>query len=46
MPIGLSTFSIIKHVLLFLAKLRFLAQDSMIKILPRRYGNDGFKKAQ
>ena len=41
MPLGLSTFHIITYVFLFLARLRFPAQYSIIKILQRRYG-DGF----
>ena len=41
MPLDLSTFRIITYVFLFLARLRFPAQDSIVKILQRRYG-DGF----
>ena len=39
MPPGLSTFCIITYVFLFLARLRFPAQDSIITILRRRYGD-------
>ena len=39
MPLGLSTFRIITYVFLFLARLRFPAQDSIIKLLRRRYGD-------
>ena len=46
MPLGLSTFRIIKYVSLFLARLRFRAQDLIIKILGRRYGDDLVKKVQ
>ena len=44
MPPGLSTFHIIKYVSMFLARLRFPAQDSIIKILRRRYGDGLVKK--
>ena len=37
MPLGLSTFRIITYVFLFLARLRFPAQDSIFKILRRGY---------
>ena len=46
MPLGLSTFRIIRYVFLFLARLRFQAQDSIIRILRRRYGDDLVKKDQ
>ena len=46
MPPGLSTFRIITYVFLFLARLRFPAQDSIIKILRRRYGDGLVKKVQ
>ena len=46
MALGLSTFRIITYVFLFLAKLRFPAQDSIIKILRRRYGDGLVKKVQ
>ena len=39
MPLGLSTFRIITYVFLFLARLRFPDQDSIIKIFQRRYGD-------
>ena len=39
MPLGLSTFRIITCVFLFLARLKFPAQDSIIKILRRGYGD-------
>ena len=44
MPLGLSTFHIITYAFLFLARLRFPAQDSIIKILRRRYGDGLIKK--
>ena len=44
MPLGLSTFRIITYAFLFLARLRFPAQDSIIKILRRRYGDGLIKK--
>ena len=44
MPLGLSTFHIITYVFLFVARLRFPAQDLIIKILRRRYGNGLVKK--
>ena len=44
MPPGLSTFHIIKYVSMFLARLRFPAQDSIIKILRRHYGDGLVKK--
>ena len=44
MPPGLSTFCIITYVFLFLARLRFPAQDSIITILRRRYGDGLVKK--
>ena len=43
MPFGLSTFRIITYVYLFLAILRFPAENSIIKILRRSYG-DGLLK--
>ena len=46
MPLGLSTFGIITYVLLFLARLRFPAQDSIIKILRRCYGDGLVKKVR
>ena len=46
MALGLSTFRIITYVFLFLARLRFPAQDSIIKILRRRYGDGLVKKVQ
>ena len=46
MPLGLSTFRIITYVFLFLARLRFPAQDSIIKMLRRRYGDGLVKKVQ
>ena len=46
MPRGLATFRIITNVFLFLARLRFPAQDSIIKNLRRRYGNGLVKKVQ
>ena len=46
MPLGLSTFRIITYVFLFLARLRFPAQDSIIKILRRRYGDGLVKKVR
>ena len=44
MSLGLLTFHIITYVFLFLKRLRFLAQDSIIKILQRRYGDGLVKK--
>ena len=44
MPLGLSTFRIITYMFLFLARLRFPAQDSIIKVLRRRYGDGLVKK--
>ena len=46
MPYGLSTYCIITYVFLFLARLRFPAQDSIIKILRRRYGDGLVKKVR
>ena len=46
MPLGLSTFRIITYVFLFLARLRFPAQDSIIKMLRRRYGDGLVKKVR
>ena len=46
MLLGLSTFRIITYVFLFLARLRFPAQDSIIKILRRRYGDGLVKKVR
>ena len=46
MPPGLSTFRIVTHVFLFPTRLRFLAQDSIIKILRRHYSDDLVKKVQ
>ena len=46
MAFGLSTFRIITYVFLFLARLRFPAQDSIIKTLRRRYGDGLVKKVQ
>ena len=46
MPLGLSTFRIITYDFLFLARLRFPAQDSIIKILRRRYGDGLVKKVR
>ena len=46
MPRGLATFRIITNAFLFLARLRFPAQDSIIKNLRRRYGNGLVKKVQ
>ena len=46
MALGLSTFRIITYVFLFLARLRFPAQVSIIKILQRRYGDGLVKKVQ
>ena len=46
MPLGLSTFHIITYVFLFLARLRFPTQDSIIKILRRRYGDGLVKKVR
>ena len=40
MPLGLSTFCIITYVFLFLVRLRFPAQVSVIKILRRPYGDE------
>ena len=44
MPLGLPTFHIITYVFLFLARLRFPAQNSIIKILRRRNGDGLVKK--
>ena len=44
MPLGLSTFHVITYVFLFLARLRFPAQDSIVKILRRRNGDDLVRK--
>ena len=44
MPLGLSTFRIMTYMFLFLARLRFPAQDSIIKILRRGYGDGWVKK--
>ena len=38
MPLGFSTFRIITFLFLFLTRLRFPAQDSIIKILQRHHG--------
>ena len=46
MPVGLSTFRIITYVFLFLARLRFPAQDSIIKILRSCYGDGLVKKVR
>ena len=42
MALGLSTSRIVTYVFLFLVKLRFSAQDSIIKILQRHYGDVKF----
>ena len=46
MILGLSTFRIITYVFLFLGRLRLPAQDSIIKILRRRYGDCLVKKVR
>ena len=46
MPLGLSTFPIITYIFLFPARLRFPAQDSIVKILRRRYGYVLVKKVR
>ena len=46
MSLSLSTFRIITYVSLFLARLRFPAEDSIIKILQRRSGDDLVKKVR
>ena len=46
MPLSLSTSHIITYVFLFLVRLRFPAQDSIIKILEIRYGDGLVKKVQ
>ena len=46
MPLGLSTFHIITYMFLFLARLRLPAQDSIIKVLRRRYGDGLVKKVR
>ena len=46
MPLGLSTFRIITYIFLFVARLRFPAQDSIIKILRRHYGDGLVKKVR
>ena len=44
MPLGLPTFHVITYVFLFLARLRFPAQDSIVKILRRRNGDGLVRK--
>ena len=46
MPVGLSMFCIITYVFLFLARIRFPAQDLIIKILRRCYGDGLVKKVR
>ena len=46
MPLGLSTFRIITYDFLLLARLRFPAQDLIIKILRRCYGDGLVKKVR
>ena len=46
MPIGLSTFCIFTYGFLLHARLRFAAQDSIIKILRRHYGDGLVKKVR
>ena len=45
-PLGLSTFCIIAYVFLFLARLRFSSENSIIKILQRCYGDGLIKKVR
>lgn len=46
MPVGLSAFGIITYVFLFMARLKFPAQDSIIKILRRLDDDVLVKKAK